>query len=363
MLIVCATDPEHDWRARTDYHRPVARVVALIALVVLGAACGGPPPAKTVPRLEQATFRIGFARLTRRDDELGRATALAAEQFNAKGGVAGAVRIEFVLADEAGEPADVARRLLQRGVNALMLACDAAAAAAQAEVAQRTEVLAFMPCVDDPTIPARYPNVWPVSLPANAEAAALADFALTRRYPSAKVVGGGRIAEYVERALPARHISARGGDVTIFTGAALKLPPSRPLLGTHLLDTSTFAETPAAEGITFTTYGFPTQNSAAHAFYRAFSKRYGRDPSGSWVALGYDVVRVLATAMEEAGSSDPDIMLTALGNGLTVEGGLGTITYPGSWEHLPETAVAVVQVRHGKRVLVEKSLPEEVPSP
>lgn len=336
----------------------------MLAAVV--TACGGPPPAETQARLDPATFTIGLAQLTRRDVELGRAAAIAVEEINARGGVAGAVRLQLVTPDEAGEPADVARRLVQRGVNAFVLACDLESAAAQAEVAQRTAVLAFQPCVDDPALSARYPNVWPVSLPANAEAAALADLALTRRYTSAAVTGGLPLAKYFAAAAPKRQIRvAKGGgaDVTLYAGPASSLPPARPLLGTHVLDTETFAQTPAAEGIAFTTFGFPTPDSAAADFYRAYSSKYGRDPSGSWVALGYDAIRVLAKAMEEAGASDPDAIAAQLGKGLSVRGGLGEITFPGSGEHLPETSVAVVEVRGGRRVLVEKSLPEDVPAP
>jgi ABC-type branched-subunit amino acid transport system substrate-binding protein len=249
-------------------------------------------------------------------------------------------------------------------VQALVLSCEPDAVAEQADVAQRTQVLAFQPCVDDPKIASRYPNVWPVSLPANTEAAALADFALTRRYTSATVDGDAPMAAYLEAALAARKISvAPGGAVTVSTEPPARLPEARPLLGTHLLDTETFAETPAAEGVTFTTYGFPTPNSAARAFYRAFAGQYGRDPSGSWVAVGYDAIQVVAAGMSAAGSPDPDAIAERLGAGTTVEGGLGEITYPGGGEHLPETAVAVVQIRGGKRVLVEKSLPEDVPPP
>ena len=85
-------------------------------------------------------------------------------------------------AEEGGAPGDVARRLVLRGVQALVLACDPEAQRAQAEIADRTQVLAFAPCNEDPAIAERYAAVWPVSLGANAEAAAMADYALTQRY-------------------------------------------------------------------------------------------------------------------------------------------------------------------------------------
>jgi ABC-type branched-subunit amino acid transport system substrate-binding protein len=338
------------------------RILPLLGLVLLVAACGGPPPAETQARLEAATFRIGLAQLTRRDVEIGRAAALAVEEINASGGVEGAVRLELVTPDEAGEPGDVVRRLAQRGVQALVLTCERDAVREQADVAQRTQVLAFTPCNEEPALPSRFPVVWPVSLPANAEAAALADFALTRGYKTANVVGDGPIARYLRAALATRNIGS-GGDVTIFTGSPSGLPAARPLLGTHLLDTEAFLQLAGAEGVAFTTYGFPTPNSAAGEFYAAFEKQYGRAPSGSWVALGYDAVTVLAKAMGDAASVDPDAIAERIGRGLEIDGGLGEITYPGSGEHIPETAAAVVQVRGGKRVLVEKSLPEDVPPP
>jgi ABC-type branched-subunit amino acid transport system substrate-binding protein len=342
----------------------VRRVIPLVALAILLSGCGGPPAAQTQERLPQATFTIGLAQLTRRDVEIGRAALLAAAQLNAKGGVGGAVRVAIVTPDEAGAPEEVARRLVQRGVQAIVLSCEPEAARAQADVASRTAVLAFQPCVDDPTLSSRFPSVWPVSLPANAEAAALADVALTRGYTSLKIVGDTPIARYLRDAAPGRELAVDGGTlVSTLGGEKTLVYAERPLLGTHLLDTEAFAGNPAAEGVAFTTYGFPTPNSAASDFYTAFEEQYGRAPSGSWVAVGYDAIRVAAHAIEEAGSSDPDAIAEQLGRGLSVQGGLGQITYPGAGEHLPETAVAVVEIRKGKRVLVEKSLPEGVPRP
>ena len=343
------------------------RAVCLIAVALALTACGGPPPARTQARLEQATFTIGFAEVGRRDAELARAAALAAEQLNADGGVGGAVRLELVLPDEAAAPGDVARRLVQRGVQALILSCDPDAAREQADVAQRTQVLAIEPCNDDPALPSRFPAVWPVSLPANAEAAALADFALTRGYTTARVVGSTPFARYFRAAAPARDIRvADDGEVVVSALSGQQTLAldvgDRPVLGSHLLDSDTFAET-AWPGTAFTTYGFPTPNSAAREFYRAFEAKYSVTPPGSWVALGYDAVRVVAKAIEEAGSADPDAIAEQLGRGLTVEGALSEITYPGGGSHNPETSVAVVETRGGFRKLVEKSLPEDVPAP
>jgi ABC-type branched-subunit amino acid transport system substrate-binding protein len=251
-------------------------------------------------------------------------------------------------------------------VQALVASCAPGAAHAVGEIATRTQVPAVAPCNDDPRIGVRYPYLWPVGLPANAEAAALADFAVARGYDSAAIVGGHAIARYAREALRDRKIPmGDSGAVTIAAAPAeaVLATPQRPLLGTHLLDTAAFASQPAAEGVVFTTYGFPDPGSAAAEFYAAFERRYGRRPSASAVALGYDAVRVLAAAIEAARSLDAGDIVNQLASGLFVDGALGRISYPGGGEHNPEVAVAVVRVETGRRVLVEKSLPEDVPSP
>lgn len=324
----------------------MGRIPLVLAAALAAAGCAGPPPPQTTPDLEPGTFTLGYAAVSEHDRELVRAAQLAVDEINADGGVEGAVRLELVVDDEGGEPGEVARRLVLRGIQALVLACDPDAERAQADVADRTQVLAFAPCNEDPTIAARYPVVWPVSLGANAEAAALADHALTRRYEAFRVLGSWEpMTRYLRAAAAERAI-------------ALADHADAPTLGTHRVEGEN-----VPDGTAYTTYGYPSPGSAAAEFYAAFAGRYGEPPRVSAVALGYDAVRVVAAAIRAAGGTDAAQIGERLAGGLTVEGALGEIVYPGAGDHQPETAVAVVTVQGGRRVLTEKALPENIPPP
>lgn len=322
------------------------RRVALVAVALACAGCAGPPPPRTTADLPEGLFTVGYAAVSDRDAELVRAAQLAVRELNAAGGIGGAVEVELEIDEQGGEPGEAARRLVLEGVQALILSCEPEELRAQAAVADRTQVLAFAPCNEDPAIPERFGAVWPVSLGANAEAAALADHALTRQLSSVQVLGvWDEMLRYLAAAAAERgvEIVADGGDA---------------VLGTHRVESGD-----PPEGVAFTAYGFPSEGSHAATFYDAYAQQYGRPPPASWAALGYDAVKVLAAAMTGAGSPDPFDMAERLAAGLAAEGAFGEIVYPGAGEHQPETAVVVVRVEDGERVLVEKSLPEEVPPP
>jgi len=97
-------------------------------------------------------------------------------------------------------------------------------------------------------------------------------------------------------------------------------------------------------------------NDNALAFLEKYSERTGKQAAESYALEAYDSIMIIAQAIEEAGSTDPEAIITALEN-LTYEGTLGTITFPYGrdnlpadngvedkfWHQWPEPAITIVQ--------------------
>jgi branched-chain amino acid transport system substrate-binding protein len=87
-----------------------------------------------------------------------------------------------------------------------------------------------------------------------------------------------------------------------------------PVLGSDALATPDFIETggAAVEGtVIASAFHKEAPDAEVQRFAQAFRARYGTDPDVG-AALGYDAVRVLAQAMREAGSAEPDKVAAAM---------------------------------------------------
>ena len=117
---------------------------------------------------------------------------------------------------------------------------------------------------------------------------------------------------------------ARGVDAVFLAGvppeageviAALRRGGvSAPIFGGDALDTIELVESAgdAAEGVYVASVFHPDDpRPESQAFRQAFEARYGQAPD-SWAARGYEAVRVLAQAMETAGTAAPDAVAAAL---------------------------------------------------
>ena len=75
--------------------------------------------------------------------------------------------------------------------------------------------------------------------------------------------------------------------------------------------------------------GLPVElyNDVAISFVERYIERTGKLAAESYALEAYDSIMIIAQAIEEAGSTDPDAIIAALEN-ITYEGALGTITFP-----------------------------------
>ncbi|MBN1219100.1 MAG: ABC transporter substrate-binding protein [Anaerolineae bacterium] len=85
--------------------------------------------------------------------------------------------------------------------------------------------------------------------------------------------------------------------------------------------------------------GLPQQlwTDETYAFAEKYREKTGKETPESFAMEGYDSLKVLAQAINEAGSTDPQAIITALEN-TTYKGALGTITFPVNSQNPPEVA-------------------------
>ena len=77
----------------------------------------------------------------------------------------------------------------------------------------------------------------------------------------------------------------------------------------------TSAGADALDGMVFTAAVCPADTDPrVGEFYAAYKVKNGADPSSVVATLGYDEIRILAQAIETAGSADPAAIITALSN-------------------------------------------------
>ncbi len=104
--------------------------------------------------------------------------------------------------------------------------------------------------------------------------------------------------------------------------------------------------------------GLPPQlyNDIALEFLAEYEARTGKEGAESYAFAAYDAVRIIAQAIKEAGTTDPNDIIAALEE-ISYEGALGTITFPINsrntpqdagvdpkwWHQFPDPAVTVVQ--------------------
>ena len=135
-------------------------------------------------------------------------------------------------------------------------------------------------------------------------------------------------------------------------------------MGTDGVDSEVTLKTGGAaiDGLTFSTFSFPIPGSNAEQFAKDYEAEYGEAPDGSNAQLGYDVIQVMAAALEEAQSTDVEAVRAVIEGGLTVEGTTGTIEYAGG-DRNPKVPVSIVRVEDRQFASVAERSPEDVPAP
>lgn len=389
----------------------------VLAAAVLAAGCGSSDSdsGDKAPSSDGGgTFILGFdgaqtGDIAITDVPTGQGLKLAADALNETGGMAGKYKIKLVIKDNKTDPAlsaQVAQELIEAHANAVVTACDADLSIAAGKLLQEAKIPSITSCASTPTIPGSVGDYMFLNyIGDNAEAAALADYARTKNYQRAWVLGSKdslyttKLPEYFTSAFKQRGGTVVGSDQFTLGGADFSsqvtkiknanpqpdviytpmYPPDTPtllkqlraagidtpVLGNDGNDNVVLAEAAgaAAEGFVFATVTFPTPGGPLDELKTKYKEAYGKDPEAlAAVAVAYDLVHVLDQAVKDGGSIAGPELRDALANVEGYKGVTGTYTYRGT-DRVPQRDAYLVQVENGKFNLLSHGIPTNVPKP
>ncbi len=363
-------------------------------LVLLAALAGC-----SRPDVEAGAIRIGvLVNLTGSEGQPTREAAeLAVASFNAAGGPGRRVELLFEDTRTApGEAINGARRLIQRGVVAILgpgRSRDAIAVASVMEHA-RIPMISATSTHPDTTAGKRY--VFRITFIDTFQGEALGRFAIDQLSASSAAVLYDAASAYNRNLADVfrRTFEAAGGRVVAFeiytTGEtdfrrqleriraadpqllflpnydeevprqvrqARELGIGATLLGGESWALIDFADQPQLDGAFFGEHWHRDEaktRPAARRFLEAYRQAYGHDPSGQ-AALSYDAIGLLLHAIGHAGD-DPEKIQQTLAGLEAYEGVTGPITYRDQGGDPPRRLI-IAQVRQGKTVKYEEVMP------
>jgi branched-chain amino acid transport system substrate-binding protein len=144
-------------------------------------------------------------------------------------------------------------------------------------------------------------------------------------------------------------VSAIPNEAGITTLQIREAGLTQPILSGDGFDTPLIAEVAGdmADGVYYSTHASLDNPEAKVAdFVQAYTGEYGNPPENAFAALGYDMMNLLADAIERAGSTDPAAIRDALAATEGFEAVTGVITYA-EGQRKPSKSVTIIQVQDG----------------
>jgi branched-chain amino acid transport system substrate-binding protein len=324
---------------------------------------------------------------------------LAVEEINAAGGIGGSIPIELIVKDtrsDTAQAAVVAQELVDEGVDVMIVSCDVDPAVASGVIAQAAEVPAVSSCASTPTLPAAVgPYMFSNYTADNLQGTVLAGYARDQGYENAYVLlsrdtpyteklpeyfaevfanEGGNVVAIGEYTMGQQDFSAEVTNIkgldpqpdVIMTSAYEPDFPAfiRQLRAAGIDTPTTFSLGDVAEGVVFSNAGFASPGSPLETYEVAYEAKYGEPNDTIFTATGYDIVYVIAAAVEAAGSTDGPAVRDAWDNLENVEVATGTMTYKDQ-NRVPVRVVALNMVVGGEREHVGDFTPDpsQIPAP
>jgi len=336
---------------------------------------------------------------------------LAAEKINAEGGVLGR-KLKLVKFDQQSKP-DLgqtgALEMIDQGASALVCAADFDIGAPCAVAAAGKKVPAISQGAADPKFGAKGigPYAYTMGETTNAIGAALAEYSFNEKNWKNAYVIEGTTFEYTKGT--ARYFTKRfeelGGKIVghdtmanddttiaaqvtrlksakvqpdaILLASTLPATPAAikqiraagidlPILGPDGFDGTYWIESvPDIDNVWFAAFGYLEGPDGGDAYKLAqeYKERFGKAPVNAFFLAGYATIEVIAAAIEQAGTTDPDKVNDALSALTDVETAVGPTTLAGEhYRTKPEMVIS--RFTNGKLELVEPSIvPESIPDP
>jgi branched-chain amino acid transport system substrate-binding protein len=372
----------------------------------------------TAPGLAADTIIIGFGggltgRLAYYDSQTRNGAQMAVDEINTAGGIAGKYKIDFRVKDvrsEAAGSAAAGKEFVAAGAKIMIAPCDRDLAIAFSEPAQHKDVPVIAPCASTPTPAVEAgPSVFQIYPSDTLQAAALATFAREQGYGNAYILmsadtpygqklplyfedafermGGKVVSEgqYIQdqqdfgaETTSIKNLSPRP-DVIMAAASEPEFPIfisqlraagiDTPVLGDDAIDSpTTLALGDVAEGVVYTTAGFPAPGGTLENFYRDYLAKFGGDAQADvspYAATAYESVKLIEAAIAKADSTDGAAIRDALDGIADFRGVTGSrITLAGA-NRIALRDVALIRIEKGAKTLVKMLRPDQadVPAP
>jgi branched-chain amino acid transport system substrate-binding protein len=334
--------------------------------------------------------------------------AVAMDEINANGGIAGKYKVDVITRDNRSDNAQnaiVTQDLLDQGVGMMLVACDSSMVHATAELILAAKIPAISTCSSSPTLPMSGKGyIFANAVTDNVQGAAQAEYANSQGYKNAYLLRSPDI-EYTQMPLYFKEAFEKLGGKVIgesiyalnqpdFSAEVTKIKALDPqpdvivtsafepdfpafirqlrgagvtipvVCGDGIDSPTTFALGDVVEGVVFTSSGFAAPGSPMAAYQDKYKAKFGKAPESIMDALGYDLAKVIEAAVTKADSVEPEKIRAALADLTDVQGATAVISYKGG-NGTPTRPVNVLKIEGNKRVLVSQTAPDPaiVPAP
>jgi branched-chain amino acid transport system substrate-binding protein len=399
-------------------HLALGSLVVAIAMLVVGCAGGTEGGGTSEGTGADDTIIIGAALCQTGiqaplDEPALRGAQLAVDELNAKGGILGK-KVELIAMDGKSDPVtvgNVAKQLIEQGADAIIAPSDFDFGGPASREAQKAGIVGISPCASSPLYgsAALGDKQFTLSMWNTTMGAVTAEYAynvkgwrsvyvitddfidytksLSRYFiVRFKELGGNVIFEdtYTQgqadasaqlariKALKEKpdfiYISSYQPDLALIIKTLRESGVTQPVVGGDSYDDPSLFEALGAKygsEVYYDTHGFLSDeaNPKYSEWAAAYKKKFGSDPDAVWIMPGYDVVMVLAQAMEKAGTTDGAAVAKAMED-TTFDLLTGKLDWaPADKGHEPNKAAAMVQLIEGKPKFLGWVIPEKIPAP